>query len=156
MQYSVATTIPLALLYEGIPLTRLWSCSLTWHAVMTFPGSNCSTTAVLPLPLYCMLLPRNVNRIQLVPGPLVVMATRHSCHSWYIHITCHIVDDVVFYSSNQLGYVKINLAEYAGSGDTQRKYLLESYNERVHKPDNSILKVKISLKQTSGDVVFKA
>ena len=84
------------------------------------------------------------------------MATRHSCHSWYIHITCHIVDDVVFYSSNQLGYVKINLAEYAGSGDTQRKYLLESYNERVHKPDNSILKVKISLKQTSGDVVFKA
>ena len=57
---------------------------------------------------------------------------------------------------SQHGYVKINLAEYAGAGDTQRKYLLESYNERLHKPDNSILKVKISLKQTSGDVLFKA
>ena len=56
----------------------------------------------------------------------------------------------------QLGYVKINLAEYAGAGERERKYLLESYNERVHKPDNSILKVKISLRQTSGDVVFKA
>ena len=76
------------------------------------------------------------------------------------HITSFILaffnDDVISYPSNQLGYVKINLAEYAGSGDTQRKYLLESYNERLHKPDNSILKVKISLKQTSGDVVFKA
>ena len=56
----------------------------------------------------------------------------------------------------QLGYVKINLAEYAGAGDRVRKYLLESYNERLHKPDNSILKVKISLRQTSGDVLFKA
>ena len=88
------------------------------------------------------------------------MATKHSSHNRHIHVrfTCHVVfvDDIISYSSNQLGYVKINLAEYAGSGDTQRKYLLESYNERVHKPDNSILKVKISLKQTSGDVVFKA
>ena len=56
----------------------------------------------------------------------------------------------------QLGFVKLNLAEYAGAGETQRKYLLESYNENKHKPDNSILKVKISLRQTSGDVLFKA
>ena len=56
----------------------------------------------------------------------------------------------------QLGFVKLNLAEYAGAGETQRKYLLESYNENKHKPDNSILKVKIALRQTSGDVLFKA
>ena len=56
----------------------------------------------------------------------------------------------------QLGFVKLNLAEYAGAGETQRKYLLESYNENKHKPDNSILKVKIFLRQTSGDVLFKA
>ena len=88
------------------------------------------------------------------------MATKHSSHNRHIHVPSLVMSFLVYYiisySSNQLGYVKINLAEYAGSGDTQRKYLLESYNERVHKPDNSILKVKISLKQTSGDVVFKA
>ena len=38
----------------------------------------------------------------------------------------------------------------------QRKYLLESYNENKHKPDNSILRVKVALRQTSGDVLFKA
>ena len=55
----------------------------------------------------------------------------------------------------QLGYVKINLAEYAGAGATQRKYLLESYNENKHKPDNSILKVTVCLRLTSGDSLFK-
>jgi len=59
-------------------------------------------------------------------------------------------------SHKKLGFVKLNLAEYAGAGETQRKYLLESYNENKHKPDNSILKVKIALRQTSGDVLFKA
>ena len=56
----------------------------------------------------------------------------------------------------QLGYVPINLAEFAGAGVVQRKYLLESYNEHKHKPDNSILRVKVALRQTSGDVLFKA
>ena len=56
----------------------------------------------------------------------------------------------------QLGYVSINLAEFAGAGVVQRKYLLESYNEHKHKPDNSILRVKVALRQTSGDVLFKA
>ena len=58
--------------------------------------------------------------------------------------------------SLQLGYVPINLSEFAGAGVVQRKYLLESYNEYKHKPDNSILRVKIALRQTSGDVLFKA
>ena len=41
----------------------------------------------------------------------------------------------------QLGYVDVNLAEFAGSGATCRNYLLQSYNEKKRKPDNSILKV---------------
>ena len=45
-------------------------------------------------------------------------------------------------SLSQLGYVKLNLAEYAGAGVRQKKYLLESYNENKHKPDNSLLKVR--------------
>ena len=60
----------------------------------------------------------------------------------------------LYYS--QLGFVRVNLAEFAGAGVVQRKYLLESYNEHKHKPDNSILRIKVMLKQTSGDVLFKA
>lgn len=59
-------------------------------------------------------------------------------------------------SYKKLGYVPINMAEFAGAGVVQRKYLLESYNEHKHKPDNSILRVKVMLRQTSGDVLFKA
>ena len=59
-------------------------------------------------------------------------------------------------SCTKLGYVKINLAEYAGAGVRQRKYLLESYNENKHKPDNSLVKVKVYLRLTSGDILFKA
>ena len=58
--------------------------------------------------------------------------------------------------SLQLGYVNVNLAEYAGAGLTQRKYLLQSYGEHKQRADNSILKVSVCMKQTSGDVVFKA
>ena len=54
----------------------------------------------------------------------------------------------------QLGYVPINLSEFARAGVVQRKYLLESYNEHKHKPDNSVLRVKVMLRHTciSGDV----
>ena len=67
-------------------------------------------------------------------------------------------DDVHIYNIYmiQLGYVPINLSEFAGAGVVQRKYLLESYNEHKHKPDNSILRVKVMLRQISGDVLFKA
>ena len=59
-------------------------------------------------------------------------------------------------SYSKLGYVDVNLAEYAGAGLTQRKYLLQSYSEHKQRTDNSILKVSVCMKQTSGDVVFKA
>ena len=47
-------------------------------------------------------------------------------------------------SMHQLGYVDLNLAEYAGAKDCQRRYLLTSYNDNKRRPDNSILKVSIT------------
>jgi len=51
-----------------------------------------------------------------------------------------------------LGYADINLAEFAGAGATCRSYLLQSYNEKKRKPDNSIVKVKLV---TKDSVVFE-
>jgi hypothetical protein len=56
----------------------------------------------------------------------------------------------------KLGYVDVNLSEYAGAGECQRRYLLQSYNDNKRRPDNSILKVTVSLKVISGGPVFKA
>jgi hypothetical protein len=46
------------------------------------------------------------------------------------------------------------LAEFAGSGSTLRRCLLEGYNTR-HRQDNSILKVTILMTLLSGDPCFK-
>ena len=42
----------------------------------------------------------------------------------------------------QLGFVRINLAEFAGGGIKEAKLLLDSYNESKRKPDNSVIKVR--------------
>ncbi|XP_072015458.1 EEIG family member 2-like [Amphiura filiformis] len=57
-------------------------------------------------------------------------------------------------SYTKYGFVDINLAEYAGSGNT-RSYLLEGYDTR-NRQDNSIVKVKIEMTLSSGDPCFKA
>ena len=60
-------------------------------------------------------------------------------------------------SLSQLGYVKVNLAEYAGVGVGHRKYLLQSYNENKHKPDNSLLNVSINMtKQQCWHVFYSS
>lgn len=41
----------------------------------------------------------------------------------------------------QLGFADLNLAEFAGSGSTTRRCLLEGYNTKNTRQDNSILKV---------------
>lgn len=56
--------------------------------------------------------------------------------------------------SLQLGYVDINLAEFAGAGATCRNYLLQSYNEKKRKPDNSIVKVKVNYLYSSFDAIM--
>lgn len=58
-------------------------------------------------------------------------------------------------SFNKLGFVDINLAEYAGAGLTHKKALLEGYDTR-HRQDNSMLKFRIELNMISGDILFKA
>ncbi|XP_055057188.1 EEIG family member 2 isoform X2 [Misgurnus anguillicaudatus] len=55
----------------------------------------------------------------------------------------------------KLGYADLNLAEFAGSGNTTRHCLLEGYNTKNTRQDNSILKVVISMQLMSGDPCFK-
>ncbi|XP_064416063.1 protein FAM102B isoform X2 [Latimeria chalumnae] len=55
----------------------------------------------------------------------------------------------------KLGFADLNLAEFAGSGSTTRRCLLEGYNTKNTRQDNSILKVVISMQLMSGDPCFK-
>ncbi|XP_071442363.1 EEIG family member 2 isoform X4 [Hetaerina americana] len=54
----------------------------------------------------------------------------------------------------KLGFCDLNLAETAGSGQTQRGCLLEGYDTR-HRQDNSVLRVSLRMSMLSGDVLFK-
>ncbi|XP_003223647.1 EEIG family member 2 [Anolis carolinensis] len=56
----------------------------------------------------------------------------------------------------KLGFADLNLAEFAGSGNTTRRCLLEGYDTKNTRQDNSILKVLISMQLMSGDPCFKA
>ncbi|KAI4885453.1 hypothetical protein NFI96_014412 [Prochilodus magdalenae] len=55
----------------------------------------------------------------------------------------------------KLGFTDLNLAELAGSGSTTRRCLLEGYDTKHTRQDNSILKVIISMQLMSGDPCFK-
>ncbi|KAG7487572.1 hypothetical protein MATL_G00025050 [Megalops atlanticus] len=55
----------------------------------------------------------------------------------------------------KLGFADLNLAEFAGSGNTTRRCLLEGYDTKHTRQDNSILKVLISMQLMSGDPCFK-
>uniref|UniRef100_A0A671LW63 Protein FAM102B-like n=1 Tax=Sinocyclocheilus anshuiensis TaxID=1608454 RepID=A0A671LW63_9TELE len=55
----------------------------------------------------------------------------------------------------KLGFADLNLAEFAGSGSTTRRCLLEGYNTKNTRQDNSILKVIISMQLMSGDPYFE-
>ncbi|XP_032274445.1 early estrogen-induced gene 1 protein isoform X3 [Halichoerus grypus] len=56
---------------------------------------------------------------------------------------------------SKLGFADLNLAEFAGSGSTVRCYLLEGYDTKNTRQDNSILKVTIGMLLLSGDPCFK-
>ncbi|KAJ8286437.1 hypothetical protein GJAV_G00039250 [Gymnothorax javanicus] len=56
---------------------------------------------------------------------------------------------------SKLGFADLNLAEFAGSGSTVRCCLLEGYNTKNTRQDNSILKVTIGMTLLSGDPCFK-
>ncbi|XP_076126114.1 early estrogen-induced gene 1 protein isoform X1 [Alosa pseudoharengus] len=55
----------------------------------------------------------------------------------------------------KLGFADLNLAEFAGSGSTVRCCLLEGYDTKNTRQDNSILKVTIGMTLLSGDPCFK-
>ncbi|XP_068808293.1 EEIG family member 2 isoform X7 [Struthio camelus] len=58
-------------------------------------------------------------------------------------------------SVRKLGFADLNLAEFAGSGNTTRRCLLEGYDTKNTRQDNSILKVLINMQLMSGDPCFK-
>uniref|UniRef100_A0A5S6QY23 C2 NT-type domain-containing protein n=1 Tax=Trichuris muris TaxID=70415 RepID=A0A5S6QY23_TRIMR len=60
-------------------------------------------------------------------------------------------------SFQKLGYVDINLSEFAGSGidGLTRTYLLEGYNPGQQRQDNSLIRVNISMVLLSSDPCFK-
>jgi hypothetical protein len=57
-------------------------------------------------------------------------------------------------SYQKLGFVDLNLAEFAGSGITTKRTILEGYDTR-HRQDNSVLLVTIKMHMLSGDILFK-
>lgn len=56
---------------------------------------------------------------------------------------------------SKLGFADLNMAEFAGSGWTARCCLLEGYDTKNTRQDNSILKVTIGMTLLSGDPCFK-
>lgn len=57
-------------------------------------------------------------------------------------------------SYQKLGFTDLNLAEFAGSGLTSKKTILEGYDAR-HRQDNSMLLLTIKMHMLSGDILFK-
>ncbi|XP_058506728.1 EEIG family member 2-like isoform X1 [Solea solea] len=55
----------------------------------------------------------------------------------------------------KLGFADLNLSEFAGSGSMTRRCLLEGYDTKNTRQDNSILKVIITTQLMSGDPCFK-
>ncbi|XP_051964174.1 protein FAM102A [Xyrauchen texanus] len=56
---------------------------------------------------------------------------------------------------SKMGFTDLNMAEFAGSGSTVRCCLLEGYDTRNTRQDNSILKVTIGMMLFFGDLCFK-
>ncbi|KAF0773111.1 Uncharacterized protein FWK35_00001565 [Aphis craccivora] len=58
-------------------------------------------------------------------------------------------------SFQKLGFTDVNLAELAGAGLSSRRCLLEGYDTRHHRQDNSMLRISVSMNMLAGDVLFK-
>lgn len=56
---------------------------------------------------------------------------------------------------SKIGFADLNIAEFAGSGSTVRCCILEGYDTKNTRQDNSILKVTIGMTLLSGDPCFK-
>ncbi|CAL8099713.1 unnamed protein product [Calicophoron daubneyi] len=60
-------------------------------------------------------------------------------------------------SFNKVGFVSVNLACFAGMGNvvSRRRYILEGYDERHKRQDNSLLLLSFSMRQLFGDTCFR-
>jgi len=58
-------------------------------------------------------------------------------------------------SFQKLGFTDVNLAELAGAGLSSRRCLLEGYDTRHHRQDNSMLRISVSMNMLAGDILFK-
>lgn len=58
-------------------------------------------------------------------------------------------------SFTKLGFADLNVSEFAGSGSSIRRCLLEGYDTKHTRQDNSIIKVVITTQLLSGDPCFK-
>ncbi|XP_013883045.1 protein FAM102A isoform X2 [Austrofundulus limnaeus] len=56
---------------------------------------------------------------------------------------------------SKIGFADLNLSEFAGSGSTVRCCILEGYDTKNTRQDNSMLKVIIGMTLLSGDPCFK-
>ena len=56
--------------------------------------------------------------------------------------------------ATKIGFVDLNLAEFAGSNQRRKHCLLEGYSHKI-RLNNSILKIMVSMQLLSGDPLFK-
>ena len=54
----------------------------------------------------------------------------------------------------KLGFVDVNLAEYAGAGPSTQRYILQPY-ESNHRLDNSIVQLTVNITLREGDTIFQ-
>jgi len=54
----------------------------------------------------------------------------------------------------KIGFVDVDLAEYAGAGPSSQRYILQAYDLN-HRLDNSLLQVTLNITLREGDLVFQ-
>ena len=53
----------------------------------------------------------------------------------------------------KLGYVDVNLSEYAGAGPSTQRYILQAYDSS-HRMDNSMIQLSLNITLVEGDIIF--
>jgi len=53
----------------------------------------------------------------------------------------------------KIGFVDLDLAEYAGAGPSIQRYILQAY-DTSHRLDNSLLQINLNITLREGDLVF--
>ncbi|XP_023326620.1 protein FAM102B-like isoform X2 [Eurytemora carolleeae] len=54
----------------------------------------------------------------------------------------------------KIGFVDVDLAEYAGAGPSTQRYILQAYDQH-HRLDNSMLQITLNITLKEGDLVFQ-